>query len=154
VSIKLNDEEAWAFLRAGHTGILSTLRADGYPVALPIWFVVENETIYTRTPVTASKIKRIRRDSRGSFLVEHGLHWRELQAVVVPVDARVVDDQDLSEQIFEKLDTKYEEYRSANQPDTVKRHYAENFAIAMRPTGPFVTWDNTRLRLPDTNPHS
>lgn len=151
MSIRLSDDEAWTFIQAGHTGILSTLRADGYPIALPIWFVVHEDRIYTRTPVAASKVKRIRRDARGSFLVEHGLHWRELQAVVVPVEASVVDDTELAELIFQKLDAKYEDFRSANQPESVKRHYAENHAIVLRPTGPFVTWDNTRLRLPGTN---
>ena len=28
-----------------HTGILTTLRADGAPVALPVWFVVDDRTI-------------------------------------------------------------------------------------------------------------
>jgi PPOX class probable F420-dependent enzyme len=150
MSIALTNDEAWQFLRDGHTGVLSTMRRDGYPVALPIWFVIDGGTIYTRTPVTASKIKRIRRNPRGSFLVEHGLHWRELQAVIVPIEARIVEDKELTTHVFKLLDAKYEAFRTANQPDAVKRHYAKSFAVALQPVGPFVTWDNTRLRLPES----
>ena len=39
MSLRLDTDEAWAFLAAGHTGILTSLRSDGWPVSLPVWFV-------------------------------------------------------------------------------------------------------------------
>ena len=36
---------AWAALAAAHTGILTTLRADGTPVPTPVWFLVEGRTV-------------------------------------------------------------------------------------------------------------
>jgi nitroimidazol reductase NimA-like FMN-containing flavoprotein (pyridoxamine 5'-phosphate oxidase superfamily) len=148
MGVTLSDDEAWAFLQAGHTGILSTMRADGYPIALPLWYVIDEQVIYTRTPATASKLTRIERNPRASFLVEHGLHWRELQAVVVSVDAHIVEDGEGAARVFELMNSKYEEFRTVNLPNASKRHYSKSVAIALRPSGPFVTWDNSRLRLP------
>jgi nitroimidazol reductase NimA-like FMN-containing flavoprotein (pyridoxamine 5'-phosphate oxidase superfamily) len=148
MAVSLSDDEAWAFLQEGHTGILSTMRADGYPISLPVWYIVDCRVIYTRTPATASKLTRIRRNSRASFLVEHGLFWRELQAVVVSVDAHIVDDEATSSWVFELMNEKYKAFRTANLPDASKRHYSKSIAISLRPSGPFVTWDNSRLRLP------
>jgi nitroimidazol reductase NimA-like FMN-containing flavoprotein (pyridoxamine 5'-phosphate oxidase superfamily) len=150
MGISLTDDEAWAFLQEGHTGILSTMRADGYPIALPVWYVVDENVIYTRTPATASKLTRIQRNPRASFLVEHGLRWRELQAVVVSVDAHIIEDEAGASRVFELMDSKYEGFRTVNLPDASKRHYSQRIAISLRPAGPFVTWDNSRLRLPST----
>jgi nitroimidazol reductase NimA-like FMN-containing flavoprotein (pyridoxamine 5'-phosphate oxidase superfamily) len=148
MGVTLTDDEAWAFLHEGHTGILSTMRADGYPIALPVWYVVDEQVIYTRTPASAKKLARIQRNPRASFLVEHGLQWRELQAVVVSVDAHIIDDEASASRVFELMNAKYEAFRTANLPDASKRHYSKSTAIALRPVGPFVTWDNSRLRLP------
>ena len=38
MGVRLDDDEAWAELDAAHTGILTTLRRDGWPVSLPVWF--------------------------------------------------------------------------------------------------------------------
>jgi nitroimidazol reductase NimA-like FMN-containing flavoprotein (pyridoxamine 5'-phosphate oxidase superfamily) len=151
MGISLTDDEAWVFLGGGHTGILSTMRADGYPISLPVWYVIDEGVIYTRTPASASKLKRIQRNPRSSFLVEHGLHWRELQAVVVSVEAHIVEDEASASRVFELMNSKYEEFRARNLPDASKRHYSKSIAIALRPSGRFVTWDNTRLRLPSTS---
>ena len=87
--VRLDDDEAWRFLEAGHTGILTSLRRDGAPIALPVWYVVEERTIYVGGPSVTRKFARMRRDPRVSFLVERGRAWRELAAV--QVNGRVRD---------------------------------------------------------------
>ena len=47
--IRLTPEEAWDFIEQAHTGIFGTLRSDGMPIMLPIWFVVIDRKIYVRT---------------------------------------------------------------------------------------------------------
>ena len=43
--IRLSEDEAWDVLDKSHTGILTTLRRDGTPVSLPVWYVVDERTI-------------------------------------------------------------------------------------------------------------
>ena len=38
MGVRLTSDEAWAFVEHAHTGIFTTLRRDGQPVALPVWF--------------------------------------------------------------------------------------------------------------------
>ena len=45
MGISMSDDEAWHFIEQGHTGILTTLRRDGWPVALPLWFPVHDRRI-------------------------------------------------------------------------------------------------------------
>ena len=58
VSVRLSDDEAWEVLRTAHTGILTTLRRDGSPIAVPVWFVVEDRIIYVTGPETSKKFVR------------------------------------------------------------------------------------------------
>ena len=41
MSVRMTSDEAWEFVAAAHTGILTTLRADGFPISLPVWFIVD-----------------------------------------------------------------------------------------------------------------
>ena len=94
MSIRLSEDEAWEVLRTAHTGIFTTLRRDGFPVSLPVWFVVEDRTILVAGPAVTKKFARVRHDDRVSFLVESGERWRELRAVHVVGRAEIVEDPD------------------------------------------------------------
>ena len=36
--VRLSPDEVWSVIKGSHTGILATLRRDGVPIMLPIWF--------------------------------------------------------------------------------------------------------------------
>ncbi len=91
-SVRLSRDEAWAELTNAHTGILTTLRRDGVPITLPVWFVVLDERIYVSAPGHTKKIARVRNDPRVSFLVESGERWAELRAVHVTGKGHIVED--------------------------------------------------------------
>ena len=44
-SFRLSDEEIWEFVTNAHTGIMTTLRRDGVPIAMPLWFAVVDRAI-------------------------------------------------------------------------------------------------------------
>jgi hypothetical protein len=87
VAITLDDDELWRFLEEGHEGLFSTLRADGWPVTLPVWYVVVDRAVYLRTSPRTKKLARVRRDGRSSFAVSSGERWVELKAVVLTCEA-------------------------------------------------------------------
>lgn len=152
MGVRLTDDEAWAVLEASHTGILTTLQRDGWPIALPVWFVVLDRTIYVRTPSRSKKVARIRADDRVSFMVESGAAWAQLRAVVVRARARVVDDGDVVGRVAAALGRKYDGFGLSRRavPDATRRHYgAAAVMIAVESTSPLVTWDNSNLRLRD-----
>jgi PPOX class probable F420-dependent enzyme len=140
--------EAWDELERAHTGILTTLRADGTPIALPVWFVVFDEKVYVRAPGHTKKLQRVRRDPRVSFLVESGERWAELRAVHLTGRARIVDDPELAERVETGLDQKYAAYRSqrADMPAATQEYYAvPPEVIEIVPDERILTWDNARL---------
>jgi nitroimidazol reductase NimA-like FMN-containing flavoprotein (pyridoxamine 5'-phosphate oxidase superfamily) len=149
MGIQLTPEEAWEFLERGHTGILTSLRRDGRPVSLPVWYVAHQGGIYVRGPAHTRKFGRLRRDGRVSFLVESGLKWVELKAVHVSGRARFVEDAAEAERIDAELDRKYAAFRPArsSMPQATQRHYGRGSALIRIDPEEWISWDNAKIRM-------
>lgn len=147
MTVHLDDAEVAAFLAESHTGILATLRADGSPALMPLWFVMVDGRICLRTLETSAKAKHIRKDPRVSFLVESGHAWAELKAVVVYGDAEVVGAADTIAEIDEKFAAKYAGHgMPSNTPSRTRDHYAAGRAhLRIVQTRAALTWDNSKL---------
>jgi PPOX class probable F420-dependent enzyme len=147
VSVRLDTEEALAFLAEAHTGILGTLRADGAPALTPLWFVVVDGAVCLRTLAKSAKIKHIKADPRVSFLVESGQAWAELKAVILYGTAELIGSPESIARIDDKFEEKYADYRMPSEAPTRSReHYASGYVhVRIDPTRRALTWDNSKL---------
>ena len=157
MSIRLSRAEAWEMLGTSHTGIFTSLRADGVPITLPVWFVVLDERIYINAVAHTKKVARVRRDPRVSFLVESGARWRDLRGVHVTGTARIVSEPDLVARVGAALGEKYAGFSGdrAAMPDETRGHYeAEHVVIEIEPDGRILSYENARIPLspPDGSP--
>jgi general stress protein 26 len=143
----LTADEAWGVLAGAHTGIFTTLRRDGMPIALPVWFVVVDRTIGLSIPAATKKLARVRHDPRASFLVESGLAWVDLQAVHLTGTVEVVEDFELIERIDDAIATKYGAFRTTrvDLPERTRAHYADRAFLRLHPDERILSWDNRRL---------
>jgi nitroimidazol reductase NimA-like FMN-containing flavoprotein (pyridoxamine 5'-phosphate oxidase superfamily) len=149
MGIELTDEQLWEFLIDGHEGALTTLRSDGWPVALPVWYVVKDRAVYLRTRPTTKKVMRIQHDPRSSFLVSSGARWAELKAAVLTCRAVIVEDRSLQAEVLALFDQKYAAFRTAPSamPSSSQKHYqGEPVIIRLDVVDAVVSWDNSRLR--------
>lgn len=149
MGVRLSPDELSEFLEKSHTGILTTLRRDGFPVTLPTYFVTYEGRIYCATPTKTKKMARIQNDPRASFLVESGLAWAELKAVMLYGRVSVVEDQDLCDRVAALIDDKYSAFRTASvkQPKATQEHYAAISTLCFEPEGEPISWDNAKIRL-------
>jgi nitroimidazol reductase NimA-like FMN-containing flavoprotein (pyridoxamine 5'-phosphate oxidase superfamily) len=148
VSVRLSADEAWAVLTKAHTGIFTSLRRDGRPIALPLWFVVLDRRIYVKGPATARRVARVRRDPRVSFLVESGTYWAELRAVHLSGRARIVTEPELLARVADALNAKYSSFRTPRtaMPAATRAHYEVQLdTIEITPDAHILSWDNARL---------
>jgi general stress protein 26 len=149
VGIQLSDEEVWALVDGSHIGILTTLRRDGRPVSLPLWFASFDRGVYFVTPSRSKKVGRVRRDPRACFLVETGLAWRELKAVMMDGAVEIVEDEDTIARVGRELDTKYGGFRPdlGGAPEATRKHYASgSTTLRFTPKG-WISWDNAKIRF-------
>jgi len=148
-TVRMTDDEAWHMLEQSRVGILTTLRRDGRPVALPVWYAVLDRRIYVQT--RGRKVERVAHDARSSVLVEAGERWAELQAVHADCHASIIDPSpELRERFGAAMDAKYRAYRSTRgeMPSTTRDYYrqASGAMIELVPVGKLLTWDNRKLR--------
>jgi Pyridoxamine 5'-phosphate oxidase len=144
----MSPEECWAMLESSINGTLVTLRKDGRPIALPVWFVVLDHKIYIRT--RGKKLTRLRNDGRCAFLVEAGERWAELRAVHLECDGRLIEPcANLAGRIAAAMDEKYSAYRTAGEamPTATRDYYqqAVGGTIELEPVGKLLNWDNRKL---------
>src|SRR5882757_6907664 len=115
MGIALSDTEAWEFVASSLTGMVTTLRRDGYPVTLPVWFVVEA-----------------------------GERWAELIAVSFQAAAARVTDEPLCARVLAARDAKYDRRGLGSRselPAATVRHYAgESAIIRLTPVGQLISW--------------
>ena len=151
MGVRLSEDEAWERLTNSHTGTITTLRRDGWPISLPMWFAVVDRKIYMRTLAASKKALRIKHDERACFMVESGEAWKDLAAVVVPVRASLIDSSSPeAKRALEVLGAKYRGFGLPQKqvPEATKKHYgAGNVVIRLDPAGAMITWDNARIRL-------
>jgi PPOX class probable F420-dependent enzyme len=144
----MSDEEAWGVLAQGHTGILTTLRRDGVPIALPVWFVALDRRIYIASQAHTKKHRRIARDPRVSFLVESGARWVELVGVHLTGRAAPLEPGERFDRVMAALYEKYAPYRGVRSamPDATRAYYeTPSITIEIIPDDRILTWDNARL---------
>jgi len=149
--IRLGVDEAWDAIAHAHTGILTSLRRDGAPIALPVWFVVLDRRIYVSGPARTKKFARIERDPRVGFLVESGERWVDLLGVHLTGTARVVDDERLLERVATALARKYDRFRTPRDqmPGATRARYeTPNTTIEITPDERILSWENARLFEP------
>jgi nitroimidazol reductase NimA-like FMN-containing flavoprotein (pyridoxamine 5'-phosphate oxidase superfamily) len=146
-SFRLTDDEIWAFVTDAHTGVMTSLRSDGMPISLPVWFVAVDRVIYVHT--RGKKLQRLANDPRAAFLVEPGQRWAELKAVHFTGTAAPVDpDPALQRRIDAENARKYAASRSAPEqmPAATAAHYATTMRwIAFTPDARALSWDNAKL---------
>ena len=153
--IRLSVDEAWDTIDRAHTGVLTTLRGDGVPISLPVWFVALDRRIYVSGPAHTKKFVRIRHDPRVSFLVESGERWVELIGVHLTGAARVVNDAKLLERVAAALAGKYDRFRTPRDqmPDATRAHYETDVTtIEITPDDRILSWENARLFAGDHAP--
>jgi PPOX class probable F420-dependent enzyme len=150
MTIRLTSDEAWEAVDAAHTGILTTLRRNGMPIALPVWFVVDDRTVAMMTPAGTKKIARVRHDPRASFLVESGERWVELRAVHLTGRVEIVGDVTAKSRIEAAVNDKYAAFRPpvASLPAATQAYYASQVFLRFVPDGRILTWDNARIVMP------
>jgi nitroimidazol reductase NimA-like FMN-containing flavoprotein (pyridoxamine 5'-phosphate oxidase superfamily) len=149
VGIELDEDELWTFLAQGHEGTFTSLRSDGWPVSLPVWYVVEDGVVFLRTRPRTKKVARIQNDPRCSFVVSSGTRWADLKAAVLTCQAFAVDDEILRSVVLSLFDEKYATFRTpeAAMPPSSQKHYkGEPVVIRLDVVDGVLSWDNSRLR--------
>ncbi|MEE8498256.1 MAG: pyridoxamine 5'-phosphate oxidase family protein [Acidimicrobiia bacterium] len=152
--ITFTSEEIEAFLAEEMTLIVTTLGKDGHPHTAPMWFFTEDGKIVFRSFTKSQKIVNLRRDPRITVLVERGIAYTELQAVMIKGTVRLIDGADDPAYVLESYRRLAARYPMVG-PDPVEldsealeqafgKFAPKNTAVVVEPER-IMSWDHTKL---------
>ncbi len=143
----MDDAEVRGFLETGHSGVFATVRADGSPALVPLWYVMVDGSVFVRTLANSAKAKHIRADSRVSFLVESGRAWAELKAVVIYGNAVIETAPEVVATVDDAFAAKYRAFlMPSTATEKTRQHYAqERIHLRIVPTRRSLTWNNSKI---------
>ena len=150
MGIKLEGRELEEFLETSHTMNLSTIRKSGEPFTTPLWYVYMDGAIYFSTPPTSAKVEHLKRDPRACCMIEEGLRWVDLKAVILNCDAEFVEqDSDEAARYQALSHAKYAEFRPKleNAASNTREHYASSVLVKLVPRESEIrSWYNRKIR--------
>ncbi len=100
----MSDEAREAFLAETRLGVLSTLRDDGAPISVPVWFEWDGSHARMFTTASSRKVERLARDARASLLVAARIDEPEAW---VAIDGRIDILEEGATDLAERLAERY-----------------------------------------------
>jgi PPOX class probable F420-dependent enzyme len=105
---RLDDHTIQHFLHRQDIAILATLQKDGAPLAMPMWFVADSESVYMVSVAETQKVRNLRRDSRVSVVVESGTRGADIRGVSIQGHVRFLAQAATYQPVVDRLLRKYD----------------------------------------------
>lgn len=148
--ITMSEDEIVDFIAQRRIVVLATLKSDGRPHLVPMWFVHDGPVIEVWSYGRSQKTLNLRRDPRATLLLETGAEYGELRGVSLECDVEVLEAPEDVERIGMGLAERYggaapsglaasEEARAALRAKAAKR-----VGLRFTPTRT-ITWDHRKL---------
>lgn len=142
--IAIDDDERRRYVAAATTIILVSIGRDGYPHAVPMWFVVDDDgTVYMTTYARSQKAVNLRRNPRVALLVESGERYDELKGVLIRGTAEVIDDLDLCVGVLSRVHAKH--VGGVEGVEDVMRAQARKRVVLKVTPDHVSSWDHRKL---------
>jgi PPOX class probable F420-dependent enzyme len=144
-AIQLSEEERKTYLSTAFTIILVTIGRDGYPHAVPMWFLVEEDgLVYMTTYGRSQKVVNVRRNPRVALLVESGVRYDELKGVLLRGQAEVLQDEALCLRVLTGIHTKHTGALASGVEDVMRAQARKRVVLKVTPER-VVSWDHRKL---------
>ncbi|GAA4614128.1 pyridoxamine 5'-phosphate oxidase family protein [Saccharopolyspora hordei] len=147
--ITMTEDEVVEFIGQRRVVVLATVKPDGRPHLVPMWFVHDGPVIEVWSYARAQKTRNLRRDPRATLLLEAGTGYSELRGVSLECDVELLESPEDVERIGTGLAVRYgtaspldlsdEQARAALRAKAAKR-----VGIRFTPTRT-ISWDHRKL---------
>ena len=144
-TIRMSDQEAWAFIGECRNLQFATLNRDGSPHLTTLSFYLDDEAIFIDTFAKAQKAVNVGRDPRVCLLFEKGIVYEEMCGATVNGRAELVEDPARSVALKTEIAKRYD----PDTPDAVHREASqktEGKRIVFRVVPEkIISWDHRKL---------
>jgi PPOX class probable F420-dependent enzyme len=144
--IALTPEEQRDYLAGGRTIILVSNGRHGFPLPVPMWYLVETDGAVAMTTFRKSqKSLDLRRDPRCTLLVESGRTYVELKGMIIRGRASIDDDTEHVLDVLEAVQRRYNpDIAREGLRDALRGQASKRCVIRVRPER-VSSWDHAKL---------
>ena len=105
--MRLDDTAIQKFLSTKEVALLATVRADGAPLAMPMWFLHDAATVTMISVEGTQKVRNLRRDPRVCVVAESGGGGGDIRGVTVLGRAEFLADGPERRALIDRFHEKY-----------------------------------------------
>ncbi len=143
--IAIADDERRRYVADAKTMILVSVGGDGYPHAVPMWFVVDDDgTVWMTTYARSQKAVNLRRNPRVALLVESGVQYGELKGVLIRGTAEVIADVDVCVRVLSRVHAKHVGGLADGVEDLMRAQAQKRVVLKITPERT-ASWDHKKL---------
>jgi len=146
-AVALTPAEQQAYVAEARTLTLCTHGPHGYPHAVAMWFVVDDDgSVLMTTYRKSQKAVNARRNAKVALHIESGQTYATLQGVLIRGTVEIIDDEDVVFQTIKRVHVKMAgAFPDAAGADDVMRWQAKK-RVVLRVTPTRVSsWDHSKL---------
>ena len=144
-AIEIDETERRRYVADAKTMILVSIGGDGYPHAVPMWFVVDDDgTVYMTTYARSQKAVNLRRNPRVALLVESGVTYDQLKGVLVRGTAEVIADVELCVHVLSRVHAKHTGGLAEGVEDLMRAQAQKRVVLKITPER-VASWDHKKL---------
>jgi len=146
--IAMSPEELRAFFDQELTLTCATIRPNGRPHLMPLWFIRQGDVLASWTYGASQKVKNLERLPQATVQVEAGKKYAELRGAMLDCDVEIVRDREAILDIGVALAYRYGQAPQGTPPELVRasaeKSGAKRVVLRFRPTR-IVSWDHRKL---------
>jgi len=143
--IAFGPRERKKYVQAAKTIILATHGKDGYPHAVAMWFVADDEErVWMTTYRKSQKVLNIRRNPKVALHVESGVTYDRLQGVLIRGDAELIDDEEVCLQTLVGIQQKMAGSLPDEAKEALRQRARKRIVIGVTPRR-ISSWDHAKL---------
>jgi PPOX class probable F420-dependent enzyme len=143
--IALSPAERREYIRVATTIVLATSGKDGYPHAVAMWFVADDEgRIWMTTYRKSQKVVNIRRDPKVALHVESGVTYDTLKGVLIRGDAELIEDEEICLRTLVGIQEKMLGSLGDEAKEVMRQQARKRIVIRVTPRRT-SSWDHAKL---------
>jgi len=140
---RMSNDTFRAFLQQPHLARLATVRSDGRPHLVPIWYEWDGAQLRFEAQAGSVKVANLARDPRAAVLVDMTHGGMQYLAVAFEGTARIVDDPSQVLPSAERIFSRYLGEEGLSMATPQRLLYEQHPVIVEVTPTRIVTWDNT-----------
>jgi hypothetical protein len=137
LDVSMTDGELAEFLAGAWTARVASVAPDGWPHAIPLWFVWHQGTLYVNTTRGNRTVRNLEADPRAAITIDDGERYDELRGAVLR--GRMAEAGGDMDAVTEAFGAKY---FGGNRPHFTQ--WRNRFFLAMEPEH-ISSWDFRKI---------